>query len=83
MLNERNWLSIRFYREGYSTVFAEQKMLTVPEFGSYIKFPDEISQVNFQIIDYPKHVIGLSKNRLPYHYISVTIKEFVLDQLEE
>lgn len=74
----RTWFTIRFYRENNLTAITQQKMLAIPSYGSYIQFSKEISKDIFQVIDYPKHIIGKSTNNNSYHYISVTIREFIL-----
>lgn len=78
----RNWLVIQFNHENSLELFAKREMLSVPNFGDFLQFPN-ISKATYQITSGPKHVIGKSpRSEAPYHYISVQIREIIAPELE-
>jgi len=78
----RNWLVIQFNHENSLELFAKREMLSVPQYGDFLQFPN-ISKGTYQVISNPKHVIGKSpKSESSYHYISVQIREIIPSELE-
>lgn len=80
----RNWLNCRFFHTSNpEEPFIELSVLVIPNYLDFIKFSRNVSEATFQVVANPIHSIGRSEKDRNYHYISLEIREVILESKDE
>ena len=80
----RNWLNCRFFHtNNLEEPFIELAVLVIPGYLDFIKFSRNVSEATFQVVAQPIHAIGRSEKDRNYHYISLEIREVIVENKNE